>query len=110
MTHTCTMKTDLSPERRRLVEKMQRLSFGHIEGLHVRNGEPVFDPPPRVVREVKFGGQNGPRPEATKGDFALKNEVVDLFAHLEEVGNGVITRLDIKHGLPFGMAIEEAVA
>lgn len=110
MTLTHTMKTDLSPTRQRLVEKMQRLNFGHIEGLHVRNGEPVFDPPPRVIRDVKFGGENRPRPEVTKSDFSLKVEVMDLFAHLEEVGDGVITRLEIQRGLPFRMAVEEAVA
>lgn len=100
----------LTPCRRRFVGLMQRLNYGRIENLQVRNGEPVFDPPPRVIREVKFGRENGPRPEAAKADFALKAEVIDLFAHLEEVGNGVITRLEIQHGLPFRMAFEEAVA
>ncbi len=100
----------LTPCRRDFVGLMQRINFGRVEDLHVRNGEPVFDPPPRVIREVKFGRENRPRPEAAKADFSLKAEVVDLFAHLEEVGNGVITRLDIQHGLPFRMAFEEAVA
>ena len=104
------LKSELTATRRRLLEMTQRVNFGRIEDLHVRNGEPVFDPPPRVIREVKFGGENRPRPEAAKGDFALKAEVIDLFAHLEEVGNGMITRLEIQHGLPFRMAFEEAVA
>jgi hypothetical protein len=105
-----TTKTDLTKNQRRLVEWMQRLNFGRIENLPVRNGEPVFDPPPRVIREVKFGGENRPRPETAKPDFCLKAEVVDLFEHLKEVGDGVITRLEIQRGLPFRMAIEEAVA
>ena len=105
-----TMKMNLSPERQRLVEKMQRLNFGSIESLRVCNGEPAFDPPPRVIREFKFGGQNGPRPEAVKADFALKAEVIDLFAQLEEVGDGVITRLKIQDGLPKMMTFEEKCA
>src|SRR5262245_59935470 len=53
----------LSRPRRRLVELMQNLNFGRIEVLVIRNGNPILDPLPRVVREVKFGGDNGPRPE-----------------------------------------------
>ena len=102
-------KSDLTPSRRCLVILMQRLNFGRIEELHVLNGEPLFDPPPRVFREVKFGGDNRPRPEVEKTDFALKAEMIDLLAQLEEVGDGVVTRLEIQHGLPFRMTCEEAV-
>lgn len=102
--------SELAPVRRHLVELMQRINFGRVENLRVRHGEPVFDPPPRVIREFKFGGQNGPRPEAAKSDFALKGEMIELFAQLEAVGDGVIPRLDIQHGLPFRMTFEEAVA
>ena len=58
-------KASLSPPRRRLIELMQQINFGRIESLLVRNGEPAFDPAPVVIREVKFGGDNGPRPSAT---------------------------------------------
>jgi hypothetical protein len=37
-------------------------------------------------------------------------EVIDLFAQLEALGNGVVTRLEVKHGLPFRMIIEEDLA
>ena len=74
----------------------------------VESGEPVFDPPPRIVREVKFGGENGPRPELRAGDFALKTQVVELFEHLDRLGDGTLERLEVKHGLPFRMTVEEA--
>jgi len=102
--------SDLTAARQRLIESMQQINFGRIEDLHVVDGEPAFAPPPRVIREVKFGGDNRPRPEAAKADFALKAEVIDLFAQLEEVGNGVITRLEIQRGLPFRMTFEEKCA
>ncbi|HRV31532.1 MAG TPA: hypothetical protein P5169_07450 [Kiritimatiellia bacterium] len=38
-------KSSLTPPQARLVELMQRLNFGRIEDLHVRNGEPQFTPP-----------------------------------------------------------------
>jgi hypothetical protein len=87
---------------------MQSLNFGRIEGLAILNGQPVLDPPPRVVREAKFGGDNGPRPEASVAEFLLKAQVVELFQQLDRIGNGTIAVLEIKHGLPFRMLVAEA--
>ena len=102
-----TAKSDLSPGRRRLVELMQHVNFGRIEGLLVRRGEPVFEPtPPRVVLEVKFGAENGARRESSIADFQLKHEVVDLFAHLDAMPDAHIETLTVKHGLPFGMHVQ----
>ena len=56
-------KSSLTPPQARLVDLMQRLNFGRIEDLHVLNGEPLFDPPPRVFRDVRPGRDNGPRPQ-----------------------------------------------
>jgi hypothetical protein len=89
---------------------MQELNFGQVRGLVVHDGEPVFDPPPRVVREVKFGGDNGPRPETAKGDFTLKAQVRELLAQLEALGDGLVECIEVKHGLPFKMTVEEDAA
>lgn len=91
----------LSPARRQLVALMQKLNFGRLEGLAVRGSEPVLDPMPAVIREHKFGGDNGPRPEAGRGDHALKAQVVDLMALLDALGDGTVAVLSVKHGLPF---------
>jgi len=103
-------KTDVSLPRRRLIELMQCVNYGHILDLTVHNGQPVMAPLPRVIREIKFGGQNGPRPEVGKADFTLKAQVRDLFAQMDALGNGSIARLDIQRGLPFKMTIEEKYA
>ena len=103
-------KSSLSRPKTKLIEWMQRINFGRIEGLVVRGGEPVFDPPPRVVREVKFGAENGPRPEVAKADFALKAQVRELLAQLEAMGDGVVRCIEVKHGLPFKMTVEEVTA
>ncbi len=102
-------KASLSPQRRRLLELMQGINFGRIEELAVRDGEPDFDPPPQVVREIKFGGENGPRREMTVEDFALKSQAAQLFAQLDRLGNGTVLSLEIKHGLPFRMSLKETV-
>ena len=103
-------KSSLSPPPVRLIELMQWINYGRIEGLSVRGGQPVFDPPPRIVREIKFGGENGSRPEVAKADFALKAEVLELFAQMEALGDGVIRSIEVKHGLPFKMTVEEDAA
>ena len=103
-------KKELSDKNKQLIKLMQTINFGRIEGLTVRGGTPVLTPPPRVIREIKFGGDNGPRPEATKKDFMLKMEVRDLFAQLEAMGDGVVASIEIKHGLPFRMTVVEVSA
>lgn len=103
-------KSLLTASRRRLLEVMQEINYGLIEGLVILDGEPVFDPPPRRVRDVKFCAENGPRPEAAIEDFALKAQVRDLFAHLDALGNGTIRRLEVQRGLPFRMQVEEDAA
>jgi hypothetical protein len=103
-------KSSLSPARRRLIELMQSINFGRIENLTVSAGEPAFDPPPRVVREIKIGGDNGPRAERNASNFLLKEQVVELFQYLDHLRDGTIEVLEIKHGLPFRLLVEGAAA
>lgn len=103
-------KASLSPARRRLLELFQQVNFGRVEQLPVVNGEPQLDPPPRVVREIKFGGENGPRPELGASDFVLKSQVVELFRFFDQLGNGTIDAIEVKHGLPFRMIVTEVAA
>jgi len=91
----------LSEARKRLVLLMQQLNFGRIEGLVVRRGEPVFEPSPTIIREVKFGGDNMPRTEARLQDFVLKQQQCELLRILDEVQNGLIGTISVKHGIPF---------
>jgi hypothetical protein len=107
---SCKNKANLSQARRRLLELFQQANFGRVENLVVRDGEPVFAPPPRIMREIKFGGENGPRRECNLDDFRLKSQVVELFSFFDELQNGTIEVLDVKHGLPFRLIVAEAAA
>jgi hypothetical protein len=102
-----TTKRSLSPAARKLIEWMQRINFGRIHHLRFRDGEPVFDPAPRAVREHRFGGERGPRKELALQDFALRKEVIELLEFMHTRRNGVITVLIIKHGLPFDMVLPD---
>ena len=86
-------KRDVSLDHANLIEMMQRINFGRIEQLPIRNGRPVIIPRPKVIREVKFGGENGPRPEIDISDFLLKSQVVELFAHSTRCRTAPLTSL-----------------
>jgi hypothetical protein len=103
-------KQALSPRRATLLELMQSVNFGRIENLLISGGEPVVDPRPVVVREIKFAGENGPRSELAASDFLLKQQVVELFAFFDEMQDGTINVLEIKHGLPFRMIVTEVAS
>lgn len=98
--------SQLSAPQQRLVRLMQRVNFGRLENLVIRGGQPDFDPPPRVVCEIKFAGENGPRPEEQATDFTLKEQLIDLLAHLDQLKNASVEVLTVKHGLPFSMNVE----
>jgi hypothetical protein len=101
-------KGSLSAPRRRLLEVMQRLNFGRIEGLEIRNGEPVFQPASRIIQDIKIGGENGPRPELAIEDFALRSSVIALFDHLSRIGDGTLESIEVKYGVPFKLVVEQA--
>ncbi len=103
-------KQGLSPRRVDLVELMQNINFGRIERLSIQDGQPILDPRPLIVREHKFAGENGPRPELAVDDFLLKKQVIGLFSFFDEERNGVIDLLEIKNGLPFRMLVAEVAA
>ena len=101
-----TTKSSLSDAQRRLVELLQKLNFGRIEGLHVRDGEPAFEPAPRVIQKLKMGGDNTARPETTLEDFWLKNQTIEMLKAITDLGHGEILSIEVKHGLPFSIEIE----
>jgi hypothetical protein len=103
-------KASLSPARRRLLERFQQINYGRVERLTVQAGEPVFEPPPRVVREYKLGAENGPRPELNASDYLLKAAVIELFGVLDRLPDGTIDVIEVKAGLPFRVIVAEAAA
>ena len=99
-------KSTLSPARRDLLSLMQRLNFGTIETIELRDADPVLERTPRLIRTIKIGaGENGPRPEAGLHDFALMAPVVELFEHFDHIRNGIVT-VRVQHGLPTQVIVE----
>lgn len=104
-------KSSLSTPQKRLLETMQRLNYGRIEGLPICGGQPVFSPAPRVIKDVKLGApDNGTRSELQSTDFALKREHIELFENLRAIGDGTVECIEIKAGLPFRLTtVEERI-
>ena len=63
MPTTTVSLSSLPLNRRQLLQQMQQMNFGRFERLVISDGQPVLDPPPAKVLEIKIGGDNGPRPE-----------------------------------------------
>lgn len=105
---TSISKSALSPARARLLELLQSLNFGRVEGLKVHGGEPIFDPPPRVIQTLKLGADNGPRPERSYSDFRLKHQTVEMLNLLSSLGHGEVRSIEVRFGLPNGMEIERS--
>jgi hypothetical protein len=99
---------DLTPTERRLLAAMQQLGFGRFEFLRIERGEPVLDPWPTTVRDMKFGAQGRPPSEDAAHDFVLKKQVAEFFEYVRSTETGGIRVLRIQDGLPFAMEFELA--
>ena len=101
--------SDLSPARQALVRLCQAINHGSIEDLGVRNYDPVFDPWPVTLRDVKLGSDEEPRPELTLADFVVSGGVVRLMSLLDEMKCGTIRRIEVHAGVPRRMLVESQV-
>jgi hypothetical protein len=77
-----------------------------VQALIVRGGEPVFDPPPIVVRTVKLGAPaavNTPKP----GSQRLTPAAADLIERIRRLGDGIVHRIQVVDGQPVLAELEE---
>jgi hypothetical protein len=96
--------SSLRPSELRFVAAMEELWFGRLEFVRIERGELVLDPWPTAVKAVKFGSEGGVAPRT---EFALKRQVAELFEYVRAVDAGEIRCLEVRHGLPFSMEIEQ---
>ena len=100
-------KQEISAPRRRLLELMQDVNFGRIEGLQVRDGEPVLDPMPTKLRLFLFGKDNKPNVSRVNDRFTLKKNVLELFEVFDRERSLSIQELMIDDGLPVRMIVAD---
>jgi hypothetical protein len=92
--------SDLSPACQTLVRLCQSINHGAIEDLRIEHAEPIFDPSPVILRDVKLDTEDGTRPEIDLSDFDLCGEVRRLICQLHKLGTGIIEHLDVRGGIP----------
>ena len=91
----------LSAELRNLVELMREYQFGRIENMAVRAGQPILNREVRLIRIARLGSASvDPRPSVSD-DFQPKRAFRDLFDAFERLNNGIVIKLEFRHGLPF---------
>lgn len=100
-------KSDVSKAKQWLIDKMQSIGFGRIEGLRIVGGDPVSTPPPKIIYRRKSGGVNEPRPHDDAHDYVLKKDVVDFMHYLDTVGSRTISLIEVSHGVPFVVEVED---
>jgi hypothetical protein len=99
----------LSAPRQALVRLCQSVDYGHITGVHVRGGEPQFNPPPAIVQDIKLDGERQGRAEAGLEDFALQGEVCRMLVLLDGLKEGRVERIEVRAGIPRRIIIERSI-
>jgi hypothetical protein len=98
--------SDLSPARQALVRLCQAIGHGSIEDLEVRRSEPVFNPAPVMLRDVKLDADEVPRPELALSDFVLSDQVCRLLRMLDNLESGSIRHIEVRAGIPRRVLVE----
>jgi len=104
-------KSSLSPQQRWLIEDVLREHpFSQIHQLHVSKSEPLSVPAPILTCNKKLGAEPH-QPVPAESDFWLKRQVIELLDAIKELGEGVIEKIEVRHGLPWTVkTVRPAVA
>ena len=100
-------KATLHLAQRRTVQIIEKLGFGVIQGLHIRGGQPCYDPAPKIVQSIKLHSEAKRQPDFAPIDFKLKNEFIILFRRLSELPDCTVA-IEIRHNLPFRVIVERS--
>ena len=98
-------KSHLTPNQQKLLALMQKVWFGTIRNVPIKNGEPVLAPTIRVTKTIK-PEREAEEPEPAGDDCALKLSVMIFFCQLRALDNGTVECIEVRHGLPFLFQIE----
>jgi hypothetical protein len=100
--------SELSALRQDFIRRCQRLGFGKIVGLAVRDREPVFDEHTEVFVDLKLDRREAPRSEQDLSDFVLSDEVDLLFSTLDAIRDGTVEQVEVRAGVPRRMVFKDS--
>ena len=96
---------DLDVSERRFLAVINQLGFGRLESVVIEKGRLVLDPWPLTVRAMKFGAEPGTRATTAAHEFELSRLLVEFFEYVRSVDAAVISRLEIRHSLPYSLEV-----
>jgi hypothetical protein len=96
-------RTCLESGQRRTLSIIENLGFGRIERLSILDGEPCYDPPPRIVQVLKLAADQGRAPRNSPD--TIEKTFQELFTALSRLRVGVVD-IEVRHGLPFRMTLD----
>lgn len=99
----------ISLSDKKLLAHINRIGFGSIENLELRDGIAVTIPTSREVQSFKQEGGDAARRVAGDNPFTLKDCQTNFLNRLHAVGNGFIRKIVIQDGLPVRFEIEKAL-
>ena len=104
---TTLRKSDLSRAWRSLVDRCQRLNFGHLEEVIFEDGEPIACA--RAVKTFKPGpgANNGAAEGAFHADVALREQWRDVLVLAQAHEYLVVRRFEVAHGNPLKLLVGE---
>ena len=91
---------EISEPRRAFIRQCQRIGFGIIVNLGVRDCDPVVVQQTEVLFDAKLDSDENLRPEQEVKDFLLTAEILRFFSKLDAIRNGTIGHVEIRAGLP----------
>jgi hypothetical protein len=92
--------SQLSSARQSLVRLCQSINYGYLQDLSIKDREPVLDPGPVVILDIKLDSEERPRDQCGSADFLLCAEIARLMALLDHINSAKISRLEVRAGIP----------
>lgn len=84
----------------------QTTNWGVIQSFEIRDSEPVLNPPPAVLVDVKLDSDEQPRTDLDLTDFVLRDEVCRLMDQFDRLNNARIERIEVRAGIPRRVVFE----
>lgn len=99
-----------TPAQARLVKLMHDVSFGRIVGLHVRDGDPVFDPAPATKRILHPGKSEVSRAADGRHGLESKSKVREMLEFFDRERTLDIEELKFEDGQPVLLVITATIS
>lgn len=99
--------SELSPARQALIRLCQSINYGYLQNLTIKDQDPVL-PGASVISttDIRLDAEDPARGELAVDDFVLCAEVRRLIALFDKVQNAMISKIEVRAGIPRRISLE----